>query len=202
MFAEIALTATTSGATVASFYAHRLHRRLHTDPLTGLANRAALYRAFDRARHRNRDGVVGLLLGDIDRFKLINDTHGHSTGDAVLTALGDTLVRVCRRGEVPVRLHGDEFAILLTRLSRAAEANHRAAELRAQLAITHHINATPLTVSVSLGAASGPAREVTLPRLLTDADTGMYQDKTAHSVTTLPTSPVARRPRDFRRGAA
>lgn len=204
MFAEIGLLATTSGGTAAALYAQRLHRRLHTDPLTGLANRTGMARTFRRIqRNAARGGLAGLLLLDLDRFKAINDTHGHRTGDAVLTAVADDLATACRAGEVPIRLQGDEFAVLLTNLGEVRDAELRARDLRTQLATTHLINEAPLAVSVSIGAAVGTARTTTLSALLGHADTRMYGDKRDRTVTTLPTRPAAApRLRDLPREAA
>ncbi|WP_243790182.1 GGDEF domain-containing protein [Saccharopolyspora gloriosae] len=204
MFAELALVATASGGTAAVAYANRLHRRLHTDPLTRLGNRDALTRVFRRVQRRaGRGGLVGLLLVDVDRFKLINDTHGHRTGDAMLTAIAADLDDSCRPGEVPIRLHGDEFAVLLTNLADVRVAELRARDLRSHLATTHLVDGLPLAVSVSIGAAVDTARTTTLPALLGHADTRMYGDKHTRPVTTLPTRTAApTRQRDLPREAA
>ncbi|MBE9375579.1 GGDEF domain-containing protein [Saccharopolyspora sp. HNM0983] len=203
MFADIALAVTSCGTAAATLYAHHLHRRLHTDPLTGLPNRTALYRALHRAQRRPGPArQVGLLLADVDRFKLINDTHGHRTGDAVLTSIAAVLASECRHEEIPIRLHGDEFAVLLTSVRGPAEVEQRASELRTQLAATHRIHGLPLAVTVSLGGTAAPARGATPSSLLARADEQMYGDKNARPVTTLPTAaPVARR-RDLPREAA
>ncbi|WP_258348281.1 GGDEF domain-containing protein [Saccharopolyspora gregorii] len=204
MFAELALMATATGGTAAAAYAHRLHHQLHTDPLTKLGNRAALNRVFRRVQRRaGRGGLAGLLLLDVDRFKLINDTHGHRTGDTVLTAIAADLADACRPGEVPIRLHGDEFAVLLTNLDEVRDAELRARELRRHLTATHVIDGLPLAVSVSIGAAVDTARTSSLPALLGHADTRMYSDKRHARVTTLPTIPVVpARQRDLPKEAA
>ncbi|MCA1191352.1 GGDEF domain-containing protein [Saccharopolyspora sp. 6V] len=196
--------ATATGGSAAALYAHRLHHQLHTDPLTKLGNRAALNRVFRRVQRRaGRGGLAGLLLLDVDRFKLINDTHGHRTGDAVLTAIAADLADACRPGEVPIRLHGDEFAVLLTNLDEVRCAELRARELRRHLTTTHVIDGLPLAVSVSIGAAVDTARTSSLPALLGHADTRMYSDKNTQHVTTLPTRPaVPARQRDLPKEAA
>src|SRR5437588_9928615 len=99
------------GWTVTSAYAARLSQRLHTDELTGIGNRAALTRLARRASHSR--GLVGVLMVDLDQFKVINDTYGHPFGNRVLGAVAARLATTAARWETPVRLHGDEFALWL-----------------------------------------------------------------------------------------
>ena len=85
-----------------------------TDALTGLPNR----RYFDEfcgllARRRRAEDAVGVLMIDIDRFKVLNDTYGHAAGDDVLKAVGGAIVRAVRDDDVPARYGGEEFVVLL-----------------------------------------------------------------------------------------
>ena len=85
-----------------------------TDALTGLPNR----RYFDEfcgllARRRRSGDAVGVLMIDIDRFKVLNDTYGHATGDEVLRAVGGAIVAAVREDDVPARYGGEEFVVLL-----------------------------------------------------------------------------------------
>ncbi len=85
-----------------------------TDALTGLPNR----RYFDEfcgllARRRRADDAVGVLMVDIDKFKVLNDTHGHATGDEVLRAVGGAIIAAVREDDVPARYGGEEFVVLL-----------------------------------------------------------------------------------------
>src|SRR6185503_3437458 len=85
-----------------------------TDALTGLPNR----RYFDEfcgllARRRRSGDAVGVLMIDIDKFKVLNDTHGHATGDEVLRAVGAAIVAAVREDDVPARYGGEEFVVLL-----------------------------------------------------------------------------------------
>lgn len=91
------------------------------DALTGLPNRRAFDEAF--ARRRERDGPFCLAVCDIDRFKRINDAHGHQIGDRVLSAVGRTLGEECR-GHLVVRHGGEEFAVLLHGITLADAAMH------------------------------------------------------------------------------
>lgn len=204
MLTRLAFGAATLGAATTGMYAHRLHRQLHTDPLTGLANRAALTRAFRQRQRRAGQGeLVGLLLVDLDRFKQINDTHGHQFGDHVLRSIATSLRHATADGELAVRLHGDEFAVLLPNLAEVRDAEARARVLRARLAEPRAINGQPITATASIGAAVDTTRDTTLPALLHWADSRMYSTKTTRTVTTLTSPPThAPRLRDQRKDAA
>jgi diguanylate cyclase (GGDEF)-like protein len=88
----------------------RAEELARTDPLTGLANRRALLEAMD---WRERDQCVGLLMLDVDNFKLVNTRYGHPGGDRALNFIADCLRESCRAGDLPARLGGDEFAVLV-----------------------------------------------------------------------------------------
>lgn len=179
-----AIGLTTPGLLVTSWRAHRLTRRLHTDQLTGLANRDALIRAFTRARRREAAGAVGVLLLDLDGFKQINDQHGHDVGNQVLRHVAAQLATVAGRDELPVRLHGDEFAVLLRRLpaGRHAQivADSRAQVIRAVTAWPTRISGVEITATASVGAAVCATGHADLPALLRAADQRMYAAKPTH----------------------
>ncbi len=178
MLTELALLATSLTGAGATYYAAILFRRLHTDALTGLGNRAELYRRFSRicllARHRE---PVALLLGDVDRFKTLNDTHGHRFGDQVLQSLAAELEQLCGPGELAVRLHGDEFALLITG-DGAKLADSRATAITHALSGTRVVDGQPVEVATSWGAATIPiSPHAALTHVLSRADHRMYQAK-------------------------
>ena len=93
-----------------------LQRLVYVDALTGIGNRRAFDERLTREldRHRSEGLALSLLLLDIDHFKNVNDTHGHPLGDELLAALGSILAAETRKGDVPFRYGGEEFAILCT----------------------------------------------------------------------------------------
>lgn len=157
-------------------------RRLHTDPLTGLANRDALARAFRRATRHSL--AVGVVLIDLDYFKAINDVWGHDAGNTVLRHVADQLGSHCRQygSAVPVWLHGDEFAVLLTDLPLGAAgvrvAEERVRHLAVAIGVPVRFGVDQLAVTGSAGVAVCPAAHAELSALLRAADQRMYAAKT------------------------
>ena len=155
-----------------------LQRLAETDPLTGLFNR----RRFDAelARHlalSARYGARGaLLVLDIDGLKRINDTYGHVVGDDVIMAAGALLRAHTRASDVPARIGGDEFAVLLP-AGDVEEASAVASSLlRAARATTSAAPGRPLSVSVGI-ATLALSRPADATRLFEHADAAMYQVK-------------------------
>jgi diguanylate cyclase (GGDEF)-like protein len=150
------------------------------DPLTGLPNRRAF--AEDLAREVARASRSGAPLAvvtlDVDRFKAVNDLHGHAAGDAVLRAVAARAAATIRAGDVLARLGGEEFGVLLpgAELARAAEAAER---MRAALAASPvEAAGRALAVTASFGCAAlapGEAAEALLAR----ADARLYEAKRA-----------------------
>lgn len=158
----------------------RLHERLRrlaaVDGLTGLPNRRmfddALAREVERARRSRRP--LTLLLADIDRFKLVNDTHGHPVGDEVLRHVGRVLAGNLRTGDLAARYGGEEFGILLPGCA-ALDGAAIAEKLRGAVATSRG----PVPVTVSVGVAELPADAADAATLLAAADTALYRAKAA-----------------------
>ncbi len=122
------------------------------DDLTGLSNRAAFYRAFERAL----DGLAErraftLMLLDLDYFKEINDSHGHHAGDVVLAQVGRRLRQVCGPEPEIARLGGDEFAIIISSSSQDAHVLTACALISAEIAKPITVDGKNLNVGVSIG---------------------------------------------------
>ncbi|MFQ6554154.1 GGDEF domain-containing protein [Aestuariibius insulae] len=144
-----------------------------TDPLTGLPNRQAF---FDEAANRLEQARGGaVLLVDVDHFKQINDTYGHSTGDHCLTVVADHLRAMTRADDLVARIGGEEFAFYFPALS--AQAMHSIEErLCKTLDIQLADMMDPIKITVSAGAvmvASGQEIETLLAR----ADEALYRAK-------------------------
>jgi diguanylate cyclase (GGDEF)-like protein len=147
------------------------------DPLTGLVNRRALLDEagilFDR---RADDGIMALLLIDLNHFKEVNDTLGHAAGDQVLCKVAKRLEDGAHAGDTVARLGGDEFAVLFTGLPTPAMAAHRAESMLAALDETIEVDGMRLTIEAAGGIALAPGTGG-VQELLRRADVAMYQAK-------------------------
>ncbi len=171
----LALTAATVPAVLWAVHAVWMVRRLRTarrDPLTGLWTRDAFTR---RARRLLRDGRAVVVLADVDRFKQVNDTHGHATGDALLATVATRLTHGVGRGGVVGRLGGDEFAaVLIDRDHTTPERLDTLARVLARPADT----APEVHTTVSLGwVRRSDHPDEDLSALLRRADEAMYAAK-------------------------
>jgi diguanylate cyclase (GGDEF)-like protein/PAS domain S-box-containing protein len=156
-----------------------VHQALH-DALTGLPNRALfldrLGLALTRLERRPSLGAVFFL--DLDHFKVVNDSLGHSAGDHVLVAVADRLQRALRDGDTAARLGGDEFAILCEDLVDEGEAVQIAERIGAAIGTTPiQVSGRELVVSASIGVAFATYSQQRPEALLRDADAAMYRAK-------------------------
>ena len=170
-----AIVATLTDVTDLKKAERRLRELADVDPLTGALNRRAFTDALSKVLDTTAD--VGVLFIDLDRFKPINDLHGHAAGDAVLIEVVDRLRRAVRGADLVGRLGGDEFAVGLvgdatdgTRptIARIAAALHRPIGL----------GATDVTVTASIGAAAARPGDAAAD-VIRRADVAMYQRKAA-----------------------
>lgn len=155
-----------------------LEAKIETDPLTELLNRRGFERELKRSlAYVKRYGAsAALLFLDLDRFKPVNDRHGHATGDAVLRAVAATLTRNVRASDVIARLGGDEFVVLLWNVTAAAAAAKAVALENAIAAEPVRIGAATVNVGASAGMALiGPFE--TAADLVARADAAMYARK-------------------------
>ncbi len=150
-----------------------------TDFLTGLPNRRAFVAALE-AQLEERDAAAPFAVGvmDLDRFKFVNDTFGHGSGDALLQTVARRLVRAAGEGALVARLGGDEFGLLFPGMTGTAEARTAGARILEQVNRPMSINGRQLGVSACAGFAifrKGKAR--TPSRMLAEADVALYQAK-------------------------
>jgi diguanylate cyclase (GGDEF)-like protein len=155
------------------------HQATH-DALTGLANRSHLLVALDEALDAARAGGrgVAVLFLDVDRFKAVNDTWGHSVGDRLLTAVGERLLRPLRPGDVLARVGGDEFVVAAPGVGSPDAARSLAARLAAELVDELDLGVCRVRVSASVGVLHTDGLDgTTAEDLLRDADIAMYRAK-------------------------
>lgn len=154
------------------------------DRLTGLPNRTLLEEQLRRevARARRSDGAVALLYFDLDNFKLVNDSLGHSAGDAVLRETAERLSDVVRAGDLLTRQGGDEFLLLLdasTAEDPAQAAIAAAARIATALEQPFTVSEAQFHLGASIGIALYPEHAADADTLLRRADAAMYQAKRA-----------------------
>jgi diguanylate cyclase (GGDEF)-like protein len=160
------------------------HQALH-DGLTGLPNRDLLRRRVDEAlaEARERRTGVSVLLLDLDRFKEINDTLGHQSGDLLLQRLGDRLSSLIRDTDTVARLGGDEFAVVSPGASDAEGALALAERIRAGLDEPFALAGLTVQVEASIGIALFPEHGEDVEALIRHADVAMYNAKKHHRTT-------------------
>ena len=191
-----AIVATLSDVSDLKRAEHRLRELAEIDPLTGALNRRAftdsLTEALDDAAARADASPgppavgaapdIGVLFIDLDRFKPINDTHGHAAGDAVLIEIVARIRRAVRGGDLVGRLGGDELAVALLG-DAAGGVSPTIARIHAALETPIDVGSTEVVVSASIGAAQPiPHAPVSADDLIRRADAAMYRRKTIRPV--------------------
>ena len=149
------------------------------DALTGLASRSLLHERLTQATQRAaRQGKrVAVLFMDLDRFKHINDSLGHSAGDALLRVCGQRLRECVREGDTVARFGGDEFVVLLEGLSSAADALGSLTKILNLIGMPVEVNGRELAPSASIGVSMYPDDGQDVEALLMHADEAMYRAK-------------------------
>ncbi len=157
------------------------HRASH-DALTGLPNRGLFVDRLEQALHRARRSgrTLAVVFVDLDDFKVVNDTHGHTVGDLLLVGLTPRLSAAIRPGDTIARFGGDEFVVLCEDLSGEANAIQIAQRIIDTATVPLSIGGHEIGVSVSAGLVVITAPEQTsVPEILRDADAAMYRSKRA-----------------------
>jgi len=157
----------------------RLETQARFDTLTGLANRQTLEQLLDdRLQEPSRPGAV--LLLDLDRFKDVNDSLGHTFGDEVLRRVAVRLTEELQEVDTAARLAGDEFAVLLDHIDGGDDLPTRVERLVTQLSRPLDVDGVMIEVGVSVGSAQWPTDAATAGDLLRLADIAMYEAKRTH----------------------
>jgi len=157
----------------------RLDRMAHHDQLTGLPNRhylaTFLPQAIDEARAANQ--MLGVVFLDLDRFKHINDTRGHETGDKLLQEVSRRLKACVRDSDVVIRMGGDEFVVIFRHVKSYDEVTLGASRINDSLNKPIIIDQHPLQTTGSVGVSLFPRDGANMGELLKHSDTAMYQAK-------------------------
>jgi diguanylate cyclase (GGDEF)-like protein len=183
---ELSYVATVLNETIATTEAatRRLAHQATRDALTNLPNRAVVIDRLEHALSRSRrtQELLAVLFIDLDRFKLVNDSLGHDSGDAVLRAVARRLSEVVRESDTVARLAGDEFVVISEDLRDTAHAVAAAERVVASLSQPIEISADGTSHEVTIGASVGIAfvtgvTDASASDLLRDADVAMYRAK-------------------------
>lgn len=168
-------------------HTQNLETAVHTDGLTGIANRPAIFAALEQIPPDGR-GVAALLYFDLDGFKRVNDTYGHATGDALLQKVAREVGSVLRGSDLFARVGGDEFIVLLAGAAAPSIAAHVAERVLAQVHGITEVDGKPVAVSASIGLVTfDPAmmRGHGVETLIHEADQNMYSAKRAGKNTVI-----------------
>ena len=151
----------------------------HFDTLTGLPNRASFQERLDNdiASMQERGEELALLIVDLDRFKEINDVHGHAAGDELLKATAARIVALLSHNEFAARLGGDEFVIVQTGRAQPSSAAHLAEKLLEVFNKPVLLAGQPFHIGLTIGVAVCPRDGADTRSLLSNADLALYRAK-------------------------
>ncbi len=151
----------------------------HHDQLTGLPNRLYLAHhlpgAIEAAKQNNT--MLAVLFLDLDRFKHINDSRGHETGDKLLKKVAERVRATVRNEDMVVRMGGDEFIVVLQSIRRTEVISEMAERINQALSTPIVVDGRPLVATASIGVGLYPRDGTDMGELLRHSDTAMYQAK-------------------------
>jgi diguanylate cyclase (GGDEF)-like protein len=161
---------------------NRAHNLSMRDPLTGLWNRRYLEETMSRElpRARRMNQAIGVIVLDLDHFKMLNDTFGHDAGDFVLARVGELLRHATRESDIACRFGGEEFGVILPGATLTATRNKAEAIRAAYSAMNLEFDGEPLgNLTLSAGVASLPAGKQDWAQVMRTADKALYTAKQA-----------------------
>ncbi|WP_461427794.1 putative bifunctional diguanylate cyclase/phosphodiesterase [Gymnodinialimonas sp.] len=156
-----------------------LHHAAHHDALTGLHNRTAFLAACDAVLRRPNpaDRAIGLLYIDLDHFKAVNDTHGHSAGDCILVHVAAAIRACARQSDLSCRMGGDEFVVACPGITDFDRLQHIADGLIERICTPLDWGDTTVECGASIGIALSDGQETTAADLIRSADFALYEAK-------------------------
>ncbi|MGB1238127.1 MAG: EAL domain-containing protein [Pseudomonadales bacterium] len=151
----------------------------HYDKLTGLPNRILFAERLNRALKSSsaNHSKAALLFIDLDRFKYVNDTYGHHTGDLLLEQVAQRLLKQVRKSDTVARLGGDEFTVIISNCDALAVIEKIATKILTTLAKPYSLEAVEAHISCSIGIALYPDNAIDSDTLIVNADSAMYRAK-------------------------
>jgi len=149
------------------------------DSLTGLPNRALFRDRLQQGigRTNRKSGMLGLMYVDLDHFKRVNDSFGHSIGDRLLIEVADRITNCLRDSDTACRLHGDEFSIILPEIQDISDAGKVAEKLIEDMSEPFHLDGEEVNVTLSIGISIYPDNGQDVETLLKNADSAAYHVK-------------------------
>ncbi|MGB5260851.1 MAG: EAL domain-containing protein [Gammaproteobacteria bacterium] len=176
---EIANTELAIAKEEAEAVAKHMEYHAHHDALTGLPNRILLNDriSIGLAQARRQESILALLFIDLDRFKIINDSLGHTIGDQLLRVISERLKMCLREGDTVARLGGDEFMILLPDIRNASDAGRIGTKIIRSLTEPFSCNGHELHITISVGVSVYPFDGSDAETLVKHADISMYRAK-------------------------
>lgn len=177
MFYGLSLAWLSSAIGLVGLYMMQQNETAYIDPLTGVYNRQYLRHMLSSWEGRSYR-FFGIMI-DLDRFKIINDTYGHSEGDSALVAAADLLRSVCGDGSMAFRFAGDEFIILI-RTDDAVEPEKKTDELLKAIEDFNRGSEKPYTIEVSYGLAAFDPEKDSVDSFMGEMDRKMYEMKREH----------------------
>ncbi|WP_321394730.1 diguanylate cyclase domain-containing protein [Emcibacter sp.] len=156
-----------------------MRRMAHFDGVTGLSNRAHFTEKLQGRLHQSRrnDGPFAVVMLDLDKFKMVNDTHGHPMGDALLEKVAGIFAASVRDDDLVARFGGDEFAIMFDEICQIEEVLAPLNRILKKISSPHEIDGVMLEVGTSMGVALYPDHALTAEGLIKVADGALYQAK-------------------------
>ncbi|HLY52350.1 MAG TPA: sensor domain-containing diguanylate cyclase, partial [Steroidobacteraceae bacterium] len=156
-----------------------LEQLAHHDQLTGLPNRLYLAAHLPEAlaEAKQKGTLLAVLFLDLDRFKHVNDSRGHETGDKLLKTVAQRIRQTMRAQDVVVRMGGDEFVVVLKDVESNDRVNEAAERINQALSAPMVVDGRTLVTTVSIGVALYPRDGIDMGELLRHSDTAMYQAK-------------------------
>ena len=148
------------------------------DPLTELCNRARFQELVNQALSETEShSSLAILCLDLDGFKAVNDTFGHTVGDLLLRAVANRLTGCTERSDTVARLGGDEFAVLITELTRPEDASELAERILSSVGEPYVLDDQRIAIGTSIGISIGARPDLDAESLVRDADVALYRAK-------------------------